>query len=150
MDWLDLLAVQGTLKSLLQYHSSKASILQHSAFFRVQVSQLTTGKKIALTTEIFVSKVMSLLFNALLRFVITFMPRSNCLLISRLQSPSAMTSEPKKRKFVTAFTFPSSICHEVMGLNLVLSWVFSLSSFTLIKRFYNSFLLSAFRVVSST
>ena len=92
MDWLDLLAVQGTLKSLLQYHSSKASILQHSAFFTVQLSHpyMTTGKTIALTRRIFVGKVMSLLFNMLSRLVITFLPRSKRLLISWLQSPSAV------------------------------------------------------------
>ena len=98
MDWLDLLAVQGTLKSLLQHHSSKASILQHSAFFIVQLSHpyMTTGKTIALTRRTFVSKVMSLLFNMLSRLVITFLPRSKRLLISWLQSPSAVILEPKK------------------------------------------------------
>ena len=98
MDWLDLLAVQGTLKSLLQHHSSKASILWHSAFFTVQISlsYMTTGKAIALTRWIFVGKVMSLLFNMLSRFVITFLPRSKCLLISWLQSPSAVILEFKK------------------------------------------------------
>ena len=96
MDWLDLLAVQGTLKSLLQHHSSKASILQHSAFFTVQLSHpfMTTGKTIALTRRTFVGKVMSLLFNMLPRLVITFLPRSKCLLISWLQSPSAVILEP--------------------------------------------------------
>ena len=98
MDWLDLLAVQGTLKSLLQHHSSKASILQHSAFFIVQLSHpyMTTGKTIALTRRIFVGKVISLLFNMLSRLVITFLPWSRCLLISRLQSPSAVILEPPK------------------------------------------------------
>ena len=98
--WLDLLAVQGTLKSLLQHHCSKASILQHSAFFRVQLSHpyLTTGKTIALTRQTFVGKVMSLLLNMLSRLVITFLPRSKCLLISRLQSPSAVNLEPPKIK----------------------------------------------------
>ena len=98
MDWLDLLAVQGTLKSLLQHHSSKASILQCSAFFIVQLSHpyMTTGKTIALTKWIFVGKVMSLLFNMLSRLVITFLPRSKCLLISWLQSPSAVILEPEK------------------------------------------------------
>ena len=97
MDWLDLLAVQGTLKSLLQYHSSKASILQRSAFFTVQLSHpyLTTGKTIALTTWTFVDKIMSLLFNMLSRLIITFLPRSKCPLISWLQSPSAVILEPK-------------------------------------------------------
>ena len=96
MDWLDLLAVQGTLKSLLQHHSSKASILQCSAFFMVHVPYMTTGKTIALTRQDFVSKVMSLLFNMLSRLVITFLPRSKCLLISRVRSPSAVILEPKK------------------------------------------------------
>ena len=98
MDWLDLLAVQGTLKSLLQHHSSEASILQHSAFFTVQFSHpyMTTGKSIALTRWSFVGKVMSLLFNMLSRLVITFLPRSKCLLISWLQSPSAVIFEPQK------------------------------------------------------
>uniref|UniRef100_A0AC11CZE5 Uncharacterized protein n=1 Tax=Ovis aries TaxID=9940 RepID=A0AC11CZE5_SHEEP len=98
MDWLDLLAVQGTLKSLLQHHSSKASILQHSAFFTVQLSHpyTTTGKSIALTRQTLVSKVMSLLLNMLSRLVITFLPRSKRLLISWLQSPSAVILEPKK------------------------------------------------------
>ena len=98
MDWLDLLAVQGTLKSLLQHHSSKASILQHSAFFIVQLSHayMTTGKTIALTRQSFVGKVMSLLFNMLSRLVITFLPWSNCLLIPWLQSPSAVILDPPK------------------------------------------------------
>ena len=98
MDWLGLLAVQGTLKSLLQHHSSKASILWHSAFFTVQLSHpyMTTGKTIALTRWSLVGKVMSLLFNMLSRLVITFHPRSKCLLISWLQSPSAVILEPKK------------------------------------------------------
>jgi len=98
MDWLDLLAVQRTLKSLLQHHSSKASILQHSPFFIVQLSYpyMTTGKTIALTRWTFVGKGMSLLFNMLSRLVITFLPRSKCLLISWLQSPSAVILEPKK------------------------------------------------------
>ena len=98
MDWLDLFAVQGTLKSLLQYHSSKASILQHSAFFTVQLSHpyMTTGKTIGLTRWTFVGKVMSLLFNMLSSFVIAFLSRSKGLLISWLQSPSAVILEPKK------------------------------------------------------
>jgi len=97
-DWLDLLAVQGTLKSLLQHHSSKSSVLWHSAFFTVQLSHpyMTTGKTIALTRRTFVDKVMSLLLNMLSRLVITFLPRSKCLLISWLQSPSAVILEPKK------------------------------------------------------
>ena len=103
IDWFDLLAVQGTLKSLLQHLSSKASILQHSAFFTVQVSHLymTTGKTIALTRQPCVGKMMSLLFNTLSRFVIAFLPRSKCLLISWLQSPSTVILEPKKIKSVT-------------------------------------------------
>ena len=105
MDWLDLLAVQGTLKSLLQHHSSKTSVLQHSAFFTVQLLHpySTTGKTIALTRWTFV---MSLLFNTLSRLVIAFLPRSKHLLISWVQSLSAVTSEPKKRKSVTVSTFP--------------------------------------------
>ena len=99
IEWLDLLAVQGTLKSFLQHHSSKTSIIQHSAFFIVQLSHpyMTTGKTIALTIQTIVSKVMSLLFNMLSRFVIAFLPRSKCLLISWLQSPSAVILEPKKK-----------------------------------------------------
>ena len=117
MDWLDLLAVQGTLKSLLQHHNSKASILQCSAFFTVQHSHpyMTTGKTIALTRWTFVGKVMSLLFNMLSRLVITFLPRSKHLSISWLQSQSAVILEPKKIKSCTVSTFPTSICHEVMG-----------------------------------
>ena len=100
MDWLDLLAVQGTLKSLLQHHSSKASILHCSAFFIVQLSHpyMTTGKAIALTRRTLVSKVMSLLMNMLSRLVITFLPRSKCLLISWLQSPSTVILEPPQNK----------------------------------------------------
>jgi len=107
MDWLDLLAVQGTLKSLLQHHSTKASILWHSAFFIVQLSHpyITTGKTIALTRWTFVGKVMSLLLNMLSRLVITFLPRSKCLLISWLQSPSAVILEPKKIKSATVSLF---------------------------------------------
>ena len=106
MDWLDPLAVQGTLKSLLQHHSSKASILWHSAFFMVQLSHpyVTTGKTIALTTWTFVGKVMPLLFNLLSRLVITFLPRSKRLLISWLQSPSAVILEPPKIKSVQVKT----------------------------------------------
>ena len=117
MDWLDLLAVQGTLKSLLQHHSSKASILRHSAFFMVQLSHLymTTGKTIALTRWTFVGKVMSLLFNMLSRLVIAFLPRSKDLLISWLQSPSAVILEPQKIKSDTASTVSPSTSHEVMG-----------------------------------
>ena len=114
MDWLDLLAVQGTLKSLLQHHSSNASVLRHSAFFMVQLSHpyMTTGKSIPLTIQTFFGKVMSLLFNILPRFVIAFLPRSKRRLISWRQSPSAVILEPKKIKSVTVFTFPPSICYE--------------------------------------
>ena len=139
MDWLDLLAVQGTLKSLLQHHSSKASILQHSAFYIVELSHpyMTTGKTIAFTRQTFVGKVksllfilflfiylfifMSLLFNMLSRLVITFLPRSKRLLISWLQSPSAMIFEPPKIKSVTVSTVFPSICHEVMGPEAMIS-----------------------------
>ena len=117
MDWLDLLAIQGTLKSFLQHHSSKASILWHSAFFIVQLSHpyITTGKIIALTRQTFAGKVMSLLFNMLSRLVITFLPRSKRLLISWLRSPSALILEPRKIKSVPVFTVSPSIHHEVMG-----------------------------------
>ena len=158
IDWFDLLAIQGTLKSLLQHHSSKAWIIWHSAFFTVQLSHpyVTTGKTVALTIWIFVSNVMSLLFNMLSRFVIAFLPRSECLLISWLQSPSAVIMEPKKIKSVTVSTFPPSICHEVMGpaamilIFLMLSFkpAFSLSSFTLIKRLFIFSFLSSIRVES--
>ena len=117
MDWLDILAIQGTLKSLLQHHSSKASILRCSAFFMVQLSHpyMTTGKTIALTRQTFVGKVMSLLFNMLSRLVIAFLPRSKCLLVSWLKSPSAVILKPKKIKFVTVSIVFPSICCEVMG-----------------------------------
>ena len=117
MDWLDLLPVQGTLKSLLQHHSSKASILLCSAFFIVQLSHpyMTTRKTIAWTTRTFVGKVMSLLFNMLSRLVITFLPRSKRLLISWLQSPSAVILEFKKIKSATISTVSLQICHEMMG-----------------------------------
>src|SRR5574337_1290223 len=117
MDWLDLLTVQGTLTSLLQHHSSKASILQRSAFFTVQLSHpyMTTGKTIALTRQTFVGKVMSLLFSMPSRLDITFLPRSKRLLISWPQSPSAVILEPKKIKSDTVSTVFPSISHEVMG-----------------------------------
>ena len=119
MDCLDLLAVQGTLKSLLQHHSSKASILWHSAFFTVQFSHpyMTTRKTISLTRWTFVGKVMSLLFNKLSRLVIAFLPRSKCLLISWLQSPSAAILEPPKIKFVSVSL---SICYKVMGPDAII------------------------------
>ena len=118
---MDLLEVQGTLKSLLQHHSSKALILQHSAFFIVQLSHpyMTIGKIIALTRRTFVGKVMSLLFNTLSRFVIAFLPRSKRLLVSWLQSPSAVILEPRKSKSVTVSFVSPSTCHEVMGLDAV-------------------------------
>ena len=117
MDWLDLLTVQGTLKNLLQHHSSKASLLWYPPFFIVQLSYpyMTTGKTIALTIQTFVGKVMSLLFNMLSRFVIAFLQRNKHLLISWLQSPSTVILEPKKIKSVTVSIVSSSICHEVMG-----------------------------------
>ena len=120
MDWLDLLAVQGTLKSLLQHHSSKASILWHSAFFMVQLSHpyMTTGKTIALTRWTYVGKVMSLLFNMLSMLVITFLPRRKCLLISWLQSPSAVILEPKKIKSLTVNIVSPSIVSILNGTEL--------------------------------
>ena len=128
MDWLDFPAVQGSLKSILQHHSSKASILRHSAFFMVQLSHpyMTTGKIIALTRWTFVGKVMSLLFDMLSRLVITFLPRSKRLLISRLQSPSAVLLEPQKNKVSHCFHgfpiyFPQSDgtrCHDLSFLNV--------------------------------
>ena len=117
MDWLDLFGVQGTLKSLLQHHSSKASILRCSAFFTVQLSRpyMTIGKTIALTRRTFVGKVMSLLFNMLSRLVINFLPRSKHVLISWLQLPSAEILEPPKIKSLIVSIVSPSICHEVMG-----------------------------------
>ena len=153
MDWFDLLAVQGTLKSLLQHHSSKASILWHSAIFIVQLSHpyMTTGKTKALTRRTFVGKVMSLLLNMLSKLVIAFLPRSKRLLISWLQSPSAVILEPPKIKPVTVSTVSPSICYEVMGpdIMILIFWMFSfkptfsLSSFNFIKRFFSSSSLSA-------
>ena len=117
IDWFDLFAVRGTLKRLLQHHSSKASILQCSAFFIVQLSHpyMTTGKTIALTRRTFVGKETSQLFNMLSRLVIAFLPRRKCLFISWLQSPSAVILEPPKIKSDTVSTVSPSICHEVMG-----------------------------------
>ena len=122
MDWLDLLAVQGTLKSLLLYHSSKASVLQLSAFFIVQLLHpyMTTGKTIALIRQTFVGKIISLVFHMLSRLAITFLPRSKRLLISWLQSPSAVILEPPKIKSATVSTVSASICHEVMGLDAMI------------------------------
>ena len=118
IDWFNLLAVQGTLQSLLQHHSSDASILQHSAFFMVQLSHLhmTFPKTITLTIWTFVGKVKPLLFNTLSRFVIVFLPSSN-LLISWLQSPSTVILDPKKRKSLTGYTFSPSACHEGIELD---------------------------------
>ena len=159
MDWLDLLAVQGTLKSLLQHHSSKASILWCSAFFIGQLSHSSHDywENIVLTRRISVGKVMSPLFNMLSRLVIAFLPRSKHLLISRLQSPSAVILEPPNIKSATVSTVSPSFCYEVMGSDamiLVFSMLsfkptFSLSSFTFLKRLFSSSSLSAIRVVSS-
>ena len=156
MDLLELLAVQGTLKSLLQHHSSKASILRCSAFFTVQLSHpyMTTGTTIALTRQNFVGKLMSLLFNMVSRLVITHLPKHKHLLTSWLQSPSAVIFEPPKIKSATV---SPSICHEVMGPDamifvfgmLIFQPTFSLSSFTFIKRLFSSSSLSAIRMVSS-
>ena len=127
INWFDL-TFWGTLKSLLQHHNLKASVPQHSAFLTVQLSHphMTTGKTIALTVWTFVSKVMSSLLNTLCRFVITFLPRSNHLLISWLCWPSAAILEPKKRKSVSASTFFSSIYHEVMGLDSMILVFFNI------------------------
>ena len=155
MDWLDLLTVQGTLKSLLQYYSSKASIHWCSAFFIVQLSHpyVTTGKTMTLTRWTFVGKVMSLLLNMLSRLVITFLPRSKHLLISWLQSPSAVILEPPQNKVWHCFPiyFPWSDgtrCHDLSFWMLSFKPAFSLWSFTSINRLFTS-LLSAIRVVSS-
>ena len=156
MDWLDLLSVQGTLKSLLQRHSSKVSILWCSAFFIVLLSHpyTTTGKTKA--GRNFVGKITSLLYNMLSRLVITFLPRSKRLLISWLQSPPAVILEPRKIKSLAVSTVSPSICHEVMGLDamILVFWMlsfkptFSLPSFTFIKRLFSPSLLSTIRVVS--
>ena len=141
MDWLDLLAVQGTLKSLFQHHSSKTLILQCSAFFVVQLSHpyMTTGKTIALTRQTFVGKVMSLRFNMLSRLVITFLPRSKCLLISWLQSPSAVILEPLKINPDTVSTVSPSFYHEVMGPDamILVFWMLSFKpTFSLLFHFH--------------
>ena len=129
MGWLDLLAVQGTLKSLLQHHSSKALILLRSAFFTVQLSHpyMTTWKTKAFTKQTFVGKVMSLLFNMLSMLVIVFLPRSKCLLILWLQSPSTVILEPKKIKSVTVSIVSPAICREVMGTDamILVFWMLS-------------------------
>ena len=143
IDWLALLAVQGTLKSLLQHHSSKASIFWCSAFLTIQLSHpyMATGKTIALTRRTFVGKVMPLLFNMLSRLVITFLPRSKCLSISWLQSPSAVILEPPKIVSHCFHCFPIYLprsdrtrCHDLSFLNVELKPTFSFSSFTFIKR----------------
>ena len=146
IDWFDLLTVQGALRSLLQHHSSKASILWRSVFFMVQLSEpyVTTGKIIALSIQTFVGRVISLPFNTLSRFVIAFLPRSKHLLISWLQSPSTVILELQKGKSDTTSTYYPSICHEVMGLDtvIVVFLMFSiklalwLSSSTLIRRLF--------------
>ena len=161
MGWFDLLAVQGTLKSLLQQHSSKASILWHSAFFMVQLSHsnMTNGKTIALTIQTFISKVMSLLFNMLCRLVIAFLPRSRCLLISWMQLAPAVILKPKIKeiKSVTVSIVSPSIWHEVKGLDAMILafWMLSFKpafslSFTFIKRLFSPSLLFAIRVLSSS
>ena len=156
IDWFDLLVVQGTLKSLLQHHSSKASILRYSAFLIVQLSHpyMTTGKTIVLTRWTFVGKVMSLLFNILSRLVIVLLPRSKRFLISWLQSLSAVILEPKKIKSVIVSTVSPSVYRGVMGLDamvLVLRMLsfkptLLLSYFTFSKRLFRSSLLSAIKV----
>ena len=157
--WFSLGLTSLISTNLLKHHSSKASILQCSASFIVWFSHsyMTTGKTIALTVWTLVNKVTSLLFNMLPRFVVAFLPRSKCLLISWLKSPSAVILEPKKRKSVTVYTFSPFICHEVIGLDAVILvfWMlsfkpaFPLSSFTLISRLFSSSLLFAIRVVAS-
>ena len=158
MDWLDLLAIQGTLKGLLQHHRSEVSILLSARFIvRLSNPYVTTGRTIALTRWTFVDKVMCLLFNMMSRLVITFLPRSKHLLISWLQSSSAVILEPRKIKLATVFTVSPSICHEMMGLDamILVFWMltfkpaFPLSSFTFIKRLFSPSSLSAIRVVSS-
>ena len=158
MEWLDLLAVQETLKSLLQHHSSKASILQHSVFFIVQLLSpyMTTEKTIALTRQTFVDKVMSLLFNMLSRLVTAFLPRSKLLLISWVQSPSAVILWLQKIKSLPVSIISPSICHEVMGPDAMIlifeCWVFHQllhSPLSFSSRDSNSSSLSAIRVVSS-
>jgi len=146
------------LSRVLLYHSLKASVLQHSVLFMIQLSHLymTTGKTIALTRQTFVGKEMSLLLKTLSRFVIAFLPRNKCLLISWLQSSSAVTLEPKKINSATVSIFSPSICHKLIGPDAMIlvfgmlsfKAAFSLSSFTFIKRLFSSSLLSAISVVS--
>ena len=157
MDWLDFLAVQGTLKSLLQTPQFKSISSSALSFLYWPHSYITTGKTIALTRQTFVGKVMSLLLNMLSRLVIPFLPRSKCLLISWRQSPSAVILEPRKIKPDTSSIVSPSVCHEVMRLvaTILFFWMlsfkptFSLSSFTFTKILFSSSLLSATRVVSS-
>ena len=159
MDWLDLLSVQGTLKSLLQHHSLKASLLWCSVFFMVQLSDpyMTTGKTIALTIWTFVGKVMSLLCNMLSRFGTAFLPRSKCLLTSWLQSPSSVILEPKKIKYATVSNFSHLFAmNDGTDARILVFWMlsfkpdFSLSSFIFVKRLFCSSSLSTIRVVSSS
>ena len=159
MDWFDRFAVQGTLKRLLQHHSSIASIHQHSAFFMVQLSYpyVTIGKTISLTIQTFVDKAMSLLLNMLSRCAKAFLLRSKCLLISQLQSLSAVILEPKKIKSAISIFSPIYFCYEVIELDAIILvfWMlsfkpdFSLSSFTFIKKLFSSSSIPAIRVVSS-
>ena len=158
IDWFDLLAVQGTVKSLLQHHSLKASILWHSAFFMVQHSHLyiTTGKIVALTIQTFVSKVMSLLFNMLCRFVIAFLPRKASFNFMVAVAVHSNFGAQKVKSVITSNFFPS-LCHEVMGLDawIFVFWMltfkpaFSFSSYTLTKRLFSSSSLSGIREISS-
>ena len=159
IDWFDLLAVHRTLRSLFQHHNSEESVLQRSAFFMVQITYPRTWlleKTIALTMWTSVSKVMSLLFNTLSRFIIAFLPRSKCLLISWLQSLSAVVLEPDKIKSVTVSILSLCVCHEVMGPSAIflVFWMlsfkpaFSLSSLTFIKRVFSSSSLSMLRLKS--
>ena len=153
MDWFDLLVVQDILKSLLQHHSSKASVIRHSALFIVQLSHTytTIGKTIALTRWNFVGKVMSMLFNMLSRLVIAFLPRIKCLLISCLQSPSSVLLEPQENNVCTISIVIPSIYREVMGLDaMILDFYVGFKpafpfSFTFIKRLFSFSLLSAIR-----
>ena len=132
INWFDLLPIQGTLKCLLQHHSLKTTILWHSAFFMVQLSHLymTTGKTIAFSIQIFVGKVMYLLFNMLSRFMITFLSRNKHLLISWLKSLSTLILEARKIKFIPVSVFPPSVCHKVMGLDtmILVCWILSFKS----------------------
>ena len=160
IDWFELFAVQGTLRSVLQHHNLKASILQCSAFFMIYIlhTYMTTRKTVAfIPIQTCACKVMSLLFNTLSRFVIAFLPRSKCLLISCLQSPTAMIMEPKKIKTVTVSIVSPSMCHEMVGPDAMISVfqrlsfqpAFSLSSFPFIKRLFSFSLFSVIRVMPS-